>query len=299
MLAMRGVTAFFLLIPPETIEKIIAPDEKRTAQCLTAWFWTLLLSSCSSAVQRCGSLILIHFHRGKVTLLLYKVIILMQLVAFLATPVPPLEMCFLSYNCSCQTVLVELKPHSLWVQAGWWNKQCLASFFVTLSTLLPECNERAQITNCSGQPSERIPLRLVQWEDAPFPTVFKMPYCILQYFSWKPPLPRLSHHRTSHSTALPCAWRTLRGNIASEHISNVVSCGDISETAQVSGGITLSVHALMISGPKFFIAVLSGLPKSLLHLDQNIHYVCIYFYLFIHWFCPSIISFLTSLNGLK
>ncbi|XP_038034138.1 transmembrane protein 154 isoform X1 [Anas platyrhynchos] len=64
MLAMRGVTAFFLLIPPETIEKIIAPDEKRTAQCLTAWFWTLLLSSCSSAVQRCGSLILIHFHRG-------------------------------------------------------------------------------------------------------------------------------------------------------------------------------------------------------------------------------------------
>ncbi|XP_068537058.1 transmembrane protein 154 isoform X2 [Anas acuta] len=64
MLAMRGVTAFFLLIPPETIEKIIAPDEKRTARCLTAWFCTLLLSSCSSAVQRCGSLILIHFHRG-------------------------------------------------------------------------------------------------------------------------------------------------------------------------------------------------------------------------------------------
>lgn len=245
-------------------------------------FCTLLLYSCSSAVQRCGSLVRIHFHWGKVTLLLYKIIILMQLIAFLATPVPPLEMFSLSYNCSCWTVLVELKPHSFWVQAGWWNKKCLASFFITVPPLLLDRNGGAQITNCCGQPSERIPLRLVQWEDATFPVTFKMPCCILQYFSWKPPLPRLSHHPTSHSAASALCLKDAKGK---HHLSahfwhrllQVIFLKQLKYQV-VSPSRYMRSWSQALSSALLYLVVFPNLAS----LDHNIQYVHIYFYLLIH-----------------
>lgn len=45
--------------------------------------------------------------------------------------------------------------------------------------------------------------------------------------------------------------------------------GGIFESSHVSSGTTLLVHMLMISGTNFSIAVFSGIPKSMLHLAEN------------------------------
>lgn len=56
--------------------------------------------------------------------------------------------------------------------------------------------------------------------------------------------------------------------------------GGIFESSHVSSGTTLLVHMLMISGTNFSIAVFSGIPKSMLHLAENMQHVRISFCLF-------------------